>query len=74
MEQERNDNIKNYATPYQKFQGKAVLILCNNGYKYQTACVEVYEDSIGFVDKFGKYCIIAFSEILSIKERDSSDS
>ena len=69
MEKEGQDNIKTF--PFWKFEGKAVLILCKNDYKYTTTCLEVFDNSIGFTDKFGKYCVLNFEEILSIKERDN---
>jgi hypothetical protein len=70
MVNNKQDNIKTF--PFWKFEGKAVLILCKNDYKYNTSCLEVFNDSVGFTDKFGRYVVLSFEEILSIKERDSN--
>ena len=55
-------------SPFQRFNGKAVLILLHNGFKYRTNFLKVNSDSIEFIDKFGQDVLVSISEIASMME------
>jgi len=70
MEEERNQTLK---TLLKKYENKKILIVLKNNYKYKTNKIQILDNSLFFVDKFGAECVVALSEIASVQEvRDGS--
>jgi hypothetical protein len=53
---------------YKRFEGKKVLILTNSNFKFNTNHLQVLDNGLFFIDKFGKEILLAFSEIRLIQE------
>lgn len=49
MAELRNQSLKNLL---RKYEGKTILIVCINGYKYRAHNFVVYDGYISFIDKF----------------------
>jgi hypothetical protein len=61
----RNQDIK---TLLKEYEGKIILIVCKNSYKYRAHNLKVFEDYVKFVDKFDSSVIIHIDEIVSVQE------
>ena len=58
---ELRDTLKQY-------EGKTVLIICTNSYKYNAHNLKVFDSYITFTDKFGSNVLVAIEQIASVQE------
>lgn len=68
----KEDNNLNISKehPFMKFNGKRVLIICQNDFRYHAERLEVFPDQklVFFVDKYDNETAIAFEQIRNITE------
>lgn len=67
--EERKQDLKTFRkSPFEDFEGKAVLIITNSGFNYHTDKLEVFENHIRFLDKYNCSFFLVNSEVKIIQE------
>jgi len=55
-------------TLLKSYEGKTILIVCTNSYKYKAHDLTVLENHISFLDKYGSSVLLLVDQIASVQE------
>ena len=61
----RTQGLKNLLKNY---EGKTILIVCTNSYKYKAHNLKVFDAHITFIDKYGSSVLLLIEQIASVQE------